>query len=31
VSTHPKVLVDGAVIENPYFLKPQDWLHLTEG
>ena len=31
VSTHPKVLVDGAVIENPYFLKPQDWLNLTEG
>ena len=29
VSTHPKVLVDGLVVENPYFLKPEDWLHLT--
>lgn len=31
VSTHPKVLVDGTVIENPYFLKPEDWLNLTGG
>jgi hypothetical protein len=31
VSTHPKVLVNGVVVENPYFLQPEDWLNLTGG
>jgi hypothetical protein len=31
VSTHPKVLVNGAVIENAYFMQPEDWLNLTGG
>ncbi|WP_214367134.1 hypothetical protein [Pseudonocardia sp. H11422] len=26
VDTHPKVLVGGALVENPYYLPPERWV-----
>jgi hypothetical protein len=31
VSYHPKVLINNMLVENPYYLLPEDWLNLRGG
>jgi hypothetical protein len=30
VKTHPKVLIRGMVVENPYYVGPDEFLRLAE-